>query len=90
LNPVTPYSEEFYRVTVLGDRQMEPGDPRQMPFVRATQADGEGRFEIRDVPPGNYYAYCPVVWYVGNQYQGGFANAVISVRDGETTRAILR
>ena len=44
LNPVTSYSTEWYRVSVIGGRSLTKPNPKALAYNRATRADGNGRF----------------------------------------------
>lgn len=94
LNPVTSYSTEWYQRGVLGGQLLEPADERARPFFRETLADSDGRFEFQNLPAGEYYLACPIVWEVPIGYgntmpTGGWAHARIKVGPGERVRAIL-
>ncbi|MCP6769344.1 carboxypeptidase-like regulatory domain-containing protein, partial [Klebsiella pneumoniae] len=54
LNPVTSLSLQWYDEARRGNLMSEP-DPRYVAAGRTTKADAEGRFEFRNVPPGEYF-----------------------------------
>ncbi len=91
LNPVTSYSTEWYTESVIGGRSLTKADPRALSYNRATRADGEGRFCFENIPSGDYYLACPVVWVYGanSAETGGMAYAQVTVKDGETVNAVL-
>lgn len=62
LFPATPYSEEWWRRTMLEGAYLPPPDPRSLALMRTTVADGRGRFRFRDLPAGDYYVVCIVTW----------------------------
>ena len=77
LNPVTSYSTEWYTVHVIGGQSLTKADPKALDYSRATRADSEGRFCFKNVPAGDYYLTCPVVWAYGanSAEKGGMAYA---------------
>jgi hypothetical protein len=91
LNPVTSYSTEWYTVHVIGGQSLTKADPKALDYSRATRADSEGRFCFKNVPAGDYYLTCPVVWAYGanSAEKGGMAYAQISVNDDETINAVV-
>jgi len=91
LNPVTSYSTEWYTVGVIGGRSLNKADRRVLAYNRTTRADGEGRFCFENLPSGDYYLACPVVWRNGpnSTLTGGMAYAQVTVKDGETVNAVL-
>jgi hypothetical protein len=103
LNPVTSYSQQWYSVNyeayllrqgtagpVLG-----PPDPRLAKYILLTTGDGEGRFEFKNVPPGDYYLVTEVWWEApagSGAYlvrQGGPIVKRITVKNGEEQNVIL-
>jgi len=91
LNPVTSYSTEWYTVGVIGGRSLTKANPKVLPYNRATRADSEGRFCFENIPSGDYYLACPVIWVYGanSAIKGGMAYAQVTVKDGETVNAVL-
>jgi len=92
--PVTSYSFEWYNREILGDEVLAERDARAEYFHWTVRADGFGEFLLEDLPPGEYFLACEVVWDVrgpsGRFHQaGGWAHARIKVREGRTTRAVL-
>jgi hypothetical protein len=93
LLPVNPYTTEIReRVTIRGER-VGSVDPRFEKYKRTTVADGNGNFEFRDLPPGEYYVSCPITWEVptgyGLQTTGGTAYGTVKVGPGETAKVIV-
>jgi len=102
LAPVTTYSTQVLEVTgnwnytnytIPPKFVPEEPDPRLDDYAATTMADGEGRFEFRNVPPGGYYLTSSVIWYVPQQYgsiiQGGNITKKITVKEGDEVRVIL-
>ncbi|PVZ19954.1 MULTISPECIES: hypothetical protein [unclassified Pseudomonas] len=93
LNPMTSYSQQWYRYTYELRQPLQPGDPRQEAYVIRTQADGNGNFRFTDVPPGQYYLTSRVTWQAPTQYgltpQGGWLTNRITVKDGQSIRSML-
>lgn len=96
LNPVTSYSEQAYAAFSAG-RQLDPVEPdtRLYKYARTTTADGEGRFEFSNVPPGEYFIATSVVWQAPVGYrgtmrvQGGLVFKRVRVGDGEAVKVII-
>jgi hypothetical protein len=91
LNPVTSYSTEWYTESVIGGRSLTKANPKVLAYNRATRADSDGRFCFKNIPSGDYYLTCPVVWVYGanSATMGGMAYAQVTVKDGETVNAVL-
>jgi hypothetical protein len=91
LNPVTSYSTEWYTVSVIGGRSLTKADPKVLAYNRAIRADSEGRFCFENIPSGDYYLACPVVWVYGADSGKivAMAYAQVTVKDGETVNAVL-
>jgi hypothetical protein len=64
-----------------------------MKYRRVTRADGTGNFEFHNIPPGDYYLTCVIVWEVPSEYAtlptGGVAYTKVSVGPGQTVKAVL-
>ena len=98
LFPATKYGNQRYYEQLLGGKLLShPEDPRYVKYVLVKSADGEGRFEFKDVPPGPYYVLSSVTWsyFEPNQFgpierkQGGQVVRKIEVKNGEVVDAIL-
>lgn len=95
LTPVkTTYSDERM-ATIYGAGKIsyfganfKNDDSRFYDYVRKVVANGEGRFEFKDVAAGNYYVVTSVVWYVQVQ-QGGSLMERTTVADGQTVELIM-
>ena len=55
LNPMTSYSEQWYKESYLGGHKMEKADDRLFNYLRFTASNSEGKFAFYGVPSGNYY-----------------------------------
>jgi len=55
LNPVTSYSNQWYRESYLGGHKMEPSDKRLFNYLKFTASGNDGRFAFYGVPAGQYY-----------------------------------
>lgn len=55
LNPVTSYSNQWYRESYLGGHKMGKSDPRLFNYLKFTASDGNGDFAFFGVPAGSYY-----------------------------------
>lgn len=93
LNPVTPYSEQWFEVGYQGGRMLTDPDPRQYQFIRRTVADADGRFRFEDVAPGDYFLTGLVRWevFMGSYMspQGGYICERITVNPGDELSLIL-
>lgn len=94
LNPVTSYSTEWWNRSVVRGEKLEPPDDRAGRYLKTVIADGEGRFEFKNLPPGDYYVFCPVYWEVPAGYvssiTGGNTGVKVSLKSGERANVILR
>jgi len=94
LSPVTSYSLERLQVAEQGG-SMEDYDPRLDQYVMDTTADAQGRFEFKNVPPGDYFLSTVVTWEAPVGYrgalvrQGGPIVKRITVKNGEEQQIIL-
>jgi hypothetical protein len=93
LNPVTPYSEQWFEVSYQGGRRLTDPDPRQDQFIRMTIADADGRFRFEQVAPGDYFLTALVRWEVAMgsymRQQGGYICERITVTSGDELSFIL-
>jgi len=55
LNPVTSYSDQWYRDSYVGGQKMEKADARLFNYLKFTASDNKGAFAFYGVPSGNYY-----------------------------------
>ncbi|UQB79160.1 hypothetical protein KI429_05715 [Pseudomonas shirazica] len=93
LNPVTSYSEHWYRTIYEVRAPIQDGDPRQSAYVKTTRADGSGNFQFTEVPPGRYFLTSEVRWQAPSQWgltnQGGQITDRITVTNDKTTKVML-
>jgi hypothetical protein len=93
LNPVTSYSTEFFNILVQQQQIPSPPDPRIYHYNRQTIADGNGNFEFKNLPPGEYYIHTIITWEVPSRYglqtTGGAIGTRVKVGPGETIKAIV-
>lgn len=95
LMPVTSLTSDVWNKLVLQNLPVQNllATPHVLDCGRKAVGDGEGHFEFDNLPPGEYYLYCVILWGVpgesGVQSTGGIAYAKVSVRNGKTTRAIV-
>jgi hypothetical protein len=93
IHPVTSLTTEWYDKAIVQGIPLAAGNPHTDDYRKTTQADGEGRFEFDGLPPGGYYVTCAITWGVpsdlGIMPTGGIAYAKVTVRNGETAKAIV-
>ncbi len=93
LNPKTSLSDQWYSVFYLGRRPLTDPDQRYASHIIETTADGDGKFEFKGVPPGDYYLVSRVSWEAHNGYgisrQGGIIAKPITVVNGQEYNYIL-
>ena len=92
LTPLTSYTRTTLEQVIVRGQKAPPADPRFPKYVRTTFADGNGNFEFKNVPAGQYLAYVPILWEVPTQYgaqqTGGFAYAHVTAKPGETVKVV--
>ena len=89
LNPVTSYSNQWYRESYLGGHKMAKSDPRLFNYLKFTASNDAGQFAFYGVPAGRYY----VVGTVACTECGGKHIRIarkITVRSSGTTAVLLR
>lgn len=62
LSPVTSYSREWYRRTVLRGDSLSNFDPRARSFITRTVAGTDGDFYFDHLPAGEYYVISWINW----------------------------
>lgn len=55
LNPVTSYSNQWFKESYLGGQKMEKADSRLFNYLKFTASDSKGNFAFYGVPSGSYY-----------------------------------
>jgi len=55
LNPITSYSNQWYRESYLGGHKMSKSDPRLVNYIKVTASNNDGKFTFYAVPAGRYY-----------------------------------
>jgi hypothetical protein len=55
LNPVTSYSNQWYRESYLAGHKMGKSDPRLFNYLKFTASNQQGEFAFYGVPAGQYY-----------------------------------
>ncbi len=55
LNPVTSYSNQWYRDSYIGGAKMQKADSRLFNYLRFTASDTNGKYAFYGVPSGSYY-----------------------------------
>ena len=94
LTPATAYTAEWIaHVTKYAARRMTPADPRYFQYERTTTADGDGRFEFTDLPPGHYFVATKIVWDAptrgGLTETGGWVYAQVEVAKGDKKKIVV-
>ena len=104
LAPVTSYTTQMYNAwknfrfngPLSGPTKFEPEvpDSRVNDYTNRIVADGDGRFEFKNVSAGEYYIITSLVWEIPNSsclpnLQGGILSEKIIVVEGEEYNIIL-
>lgn len=95
LNPVTSYSDQWYKVAYLQNMPIQEPDPRLWEYTKKQVADADGRFTFKNVPAGDYYVTTGVFWEAPTGYQGalvkqgGIISKKITIKDNEEVETIL-
>ena len=93
LHPVTRLTTEWFTKHIVHGIPLLAGNPRTDDYRRQAIADAEGRFEFNGLPPGDYYLTCSITWGVPTDIgvipAGEIAYAKVTVRNGETAKAIV-
>ena len=58
-------------------------------MTKVTRANGEGRFEFKNIADGDYYVVTPVSWMAGNMPQGGSLMERATIRGGNTVDLVM-
>lgn len=62
LEPVSPYSDQWYEVKYLQDKSIAQADPRYEKYLKRVQTDKEGKYSISGIAPGDYLLTGTVIW----------------------------
>lgn len=93
LIPVTPYTQEDFDGGIVRGEPLTPVDSRVFQYIRKAIVGGQGDFEFKDLPAGDYIVTCIITWEVPGRYgltpTGAVAYATVSVKSGETAKAIV-
>jgi hypothetical protein len=93
LHPVTSLTTEWYDKAIVQGIPLVTGNPHTDDYRKLTTGDGEGRFEFDNLPAGDYYVTCAINWGVPSELgivpTGGIAYARVTVRNGETVKAVV-
>lgn len=99
LNPVTSYSDQWYEVSYIGQKQIDVCHGYLPLYIITKTADADGRFHFKDVPPGEYYITTRVIWQIPGgyhnglkyppQWEGGRLCQKITVKNDEVTEIIM-
>jgi hypothetical protein len=94
LIPKTRYSEERITALYRGAKYnvyvpSPPSPPGFESAMKATKADGEGRFSFTGLADGDYYVVTSVKWLAGDVPQGGNLMESVSVRGGNSVNVIM-
>jgi len=88
LVPYTPLIKEMKEKRFFQRPEQSTMDYIKSTF-RETVADGNGNFEFTGIPAGEYLLECDITWQVLNQTTGGTAQAVVTLKEGETQKVVL-
>jgi hypothetical protein len=68
-------------------------DPRAGKYSKTTTCDGQGNFEFKDLPPGNYILVSSVFWGIPTGYgirqTGGEIRKDVTLKEGEKLKVLL-
>lgn len=92
LLPATPYTDEHWTRAVVAEQQLAPMESGVVAVTRVATGDGEGRFEFRDLPPGEYYVHTGVAWteqWPTIEHHVVKLGQKVSLADGQELKLIL-
>jgi len=91
LAPVTSYTEEAFKVKVIGGQKMEDPDPKAMKFEKHTKTDDDGRFCFTDLPGGEYYVVADIALptFTKEHRESQLAHAKASVKAHENVYVLV-
>ena len=93
LNPVTSYSNQWYKEVYMLRNNISEGDIRQQQYIRKTIANGHGNFTFNNIPVGDYYLVSVITWEVAYgstmHQQGGLIVEKVSVKENDVIEVML-
>ena len=91
LAPVTSYTQEAFKVKVMGGQKMEDPDPKAMKFEKHTKTDDDGRFCFTDLPGGEYYVVADIALPTSTKEhrESQLAHAKASVKADENVYVLV-
>lgn len=94
LIPKSTYADERMNLIYAGGkigRYVQPvnNNPQYISMTKVTRANGEGRFEFKNVADGEYYVVTPVSWMAGDMRQGGSLMERATIRGGNSVELIM-
>lgn len=93
LSPSTSLSDQSYIEGYMKGRKPRTHGTETQAYWRRTVADADGRFEIRDMPPGKFYVMSEVSWEAPTQFglakQGGIIIVPVLVENGKTAQVVV-
>lgn len=92
LIPMTPYVKEFYEREFINGEILSPSDNRLLQYRRIVTADGQGNFEFKEIPPGEYCLLCNIYWEIPGRFPtttGGIAHNRVTIREGEEIKVVV-
>ncbi len=93
LYPYTSYVQEVLSMKKRPNYRIKNEDTRWMQYAKTTIADGQGKFEFKNIPAGNYLLECSLTWQVASQYglqtTGGLISKQVTVGNGDSVSVML-
>lgn len=94
LIPYTYYLVEVLMINRVPGQVADASDPRYLATMRTVSADGEGEFEFRNIPCGEYYLETTVTWEVvlnaySTSIEGGLVTAHVFVSERESPKKVV-
>ncbi len=94
LIPKSTYADERMNAIYGGGkigRYVQPvnNNPQYISMTKVTRANGEGRFEFKNLADGEYYIVTPVSWMAGDMPQGGSLMERVTIRGGNSVDLIM-
>ena len=94
LIPKSTYADERMNLIYGGGkigRYVQPvnNNAQYISMTKVTRANGEGRFEFKNVADGDYYVVTPVSWMAGDIRQGGSLMERVTIRGGNNVDLVM-